>query len=88
MECGGERHGSKGYFIQPTIFSGVKDDMQIAREEVRYSTESSFDFESSIVRVDLWPRDVGVEVRLVRRGDQASKRHLVWPQRGSDHEGL
>ncbi|CAF4766940.1 unnamed protein product, partial [Rotaria sp. Silwood2] len=33
LECGGERVGNKGYFIKPTIFSGVKDEMQIAREE-------------------------------------------------------
>lgn len=31
---GGKRVGSKGYFIQPTIFSGVKDNMRIAREEI------------------------------------------------------
>ena len=35
LEYGGERSGDKGYFIKPTIFSGVIDDMQIAREEVR-----------------------------------------------------
>jgi acyl-CoA reductase-like NAD-dependent aldehyde dehydrogenase len=35
LECGGESVGDKGYFIQPTIFSGVEDDMQIAREEVQ-----------------------------------------------------
>jgi aldehyde dehydrogenase (NAD+) len=34
LEYGGNRVGDKGYFIQPTIFSDVKDDMQIAREEV------------------------------------------------------
>ena len=34
LECGGERIGDKGYFIQPTVFSGVTDDMTIAREEV------------------------------------------------------
>ncbi|CAF4320789.1 unnamed protein product [Rotaria sp. Silwood2] len=34
LECGGERVGNKGYFIKPTIFSGVKDEMQIAREEI------------------------------------------------------
>jgi acyl-CoA reductase-like NAD-dependent aldehyde dehydrogenase len=33
--------GEKGYFIQPTIFSGVKDDMKIAREEVCFSFFSS-----------------------------------------------
>lgn len=34
LECGGERVGNRGYFIQPTIFSGVQDEMKIAREEV------------------------------------------------------
>jgi len=34
LECGGERFGDKGYFIKPTIFSGVKDNMTIAKEEV------------------------------------------------------
>ena len=31
---GGERHGSKGYFIQPTIFSNVTEDMKIMQEEI------------------------------------------------------
>jgi len=34
VECGGDRHGTKGYFIQPTIFTDVKDDMVIAKEEI------------------------------------------------------
>jgi aldehyde dehydrogenase (NAD+) len=34
MLCGGSRFGKKGYFIEPTIFSGVKDEMKIAREEI------------------------------------------------------
>ncbi|KAL2106117.1 hypothetical protein VUR80DRAFT_7255 [Thermomyces stellatus] len=34
VEVGGERHGDKGYFIQPTIFSDVKPDMKIMREEI------------------------------------------------------
>ncbi|KAF4363645.1 hypothetical protein G4B88_021762 [Cannabis sativa] len=34
LECGGERFGSKGYFIQPTVFSNVQDDMLIAQEEI------------------------------------------------------
>ncbi|TWT46671.1 aldehyde dehydrogenase family protein [Botrimarina hoheduenensis] len=35
-ECvsGGERHGDRGYFVKPTIFTGVKDDMRIARDEI------------------------------------------------------
>jgi aldehyde dehydrogenase (NAD+) len=31
---GGERIGSKGFFVQPTIFDHVKDDMAIARDEI------------------------------------------------------
>jgi aldehyde dehydrogenase (NAD+) len=31
---GGKRHGDKGYFIEPTVFSDVKDDMTIAKEEI------------------------------------------------------
>lgn len=34
LECGGGRLGSKGYFIQPTVFSSVTDNMTIAKEEV------------------------------------------------------
>ena len=36
LEAGGERHGDKGYFVKPTVFSDVKDDMKIAREEVQW----------------------------------------------------
>lgn len=31
---GGERHGDKGYFIQPTLFTDVTSDMKIAQEEI------------------------------------------------------
>jgi aldehyde dehydrogenase (NAD+) len=31
---GGERFGSKGYFIKPTVFADVKDSMKIATEEI------------------------------------------------------
>uniref|UniRef100_A0A0P4WM47 Aldehyde dehydrogenase domain-containing protein n=1 Tax=Scylla olivacea TaxID=85551 RepID=A0A0P4WM47_SCYOL len=34
LECGGDRLGNKGYFIQPTVFSGVTDNMTIAKEEI------------------------------------------------------
>ncbi|KAL9224487.1 hypothetical protein vseg_000515 [Gypsophila vaccaria] len=32
--CGGNKHGDKGYFIQPTIFTDVEDNMVIAKEEI------------------------------------------------------
>jgi aldehyde dehydrogenase (NAD+) len=31
---GGERHGNEGYYIKPTIFSDVTDDMKIVQEEI------------------------------------------------------
>lgn len=34
LVTGGSRVGDKGYFIQPTVFADVKDDMRIAKEEV------------------------------------------------------
>jgi acyl-CoA reductase-like NAD-dependent aldehyde dehydrogenase len=34
LALGGARHGTRGYFHEPTIFTGVDNDMRIAREEI------------------------------------------------------
>jgi len=34
LRAGGARWGDKGYFIQPTVFSDVSDDMKICKEEI------------------------------------------------------
>ena len=34
LVTGGERHGSKGYFVQPTIFANVTEDMKIMQDEI------------------------------------------------------
>ncbi|KAJ6003278.1 Aldehyde dehydrogenase [Penicillium sp. IBT 35674x] len=34
VALGGERHGTEGYFIQPTIFTDVTSEMKIAQEEI------------------------------------------------------
>lgn len=34
LVCGGERVGDRGYFIQPTVFADVQDDMKISKEEI------------------------------------------------------
>jgi len=31
---GGNRFGDKGFYVEPTVFAGVTDDMQIAKEEI------------------------------------------------------
>ncbi len=46
--CGGQRPGGDlagGYFMQPTVFTDVKDDMRIAREEIFGPVLSVFSFE-------------------------------------------
>ena len=34
LECGGKRTGDKGFFVEPTVFTDVKDNMRIAQEEI------------------------------------------------------
>jgi aldehyde dehydrogenase (NAD+) len=34
VQTGGKRVGTDGYFIEPTIFTDVKPDMKIVREEI------------------------------------------------------
>lgn len=34
VECGGGRHGDKGFYVQNTVFSDVKDEMRMAKEEI------------------------------------------------------
>ncbi|GAB4814563.1 hypothetical protein N2152v2_001609 [Parachlorella kessleri] len=46
MLCGGGRHGDRGYFVQPTVFADVTDDMKIAREEIFGPVQSILKFES------------------------------------------
>ncbi|KAF5758566.1 putative aldehyde dehydrogenase (NAD(+)) [Helianthus annuus] len=44
LECGGDKVGSKGYYIQPTVFSNVKDDMLIAQDEIFGPVQSILKF--------------------------------------------
>jgi acyl-CoA reductase-like NAD-dependent aldehyde dehydrogenase len=34
LVCGGERPAGRGFFVRPTIFTGVRNDMTLAREEI------------------------------------------------------
>jgi aldehyde dehydrogenase (NAD+) len=47
LVCGGGRVGDKGYFIQPTVFADVKDEMKIAREEIFGPVMSIIPFKSA-----------------------------------------
>lgn len=72
LECGGARPEKldKGYFVKPTIFSGVNNDMRIAQEEVfgpvlsviPFNTMEEVAEEANKVRYGLsgavWTRDI------------------------------
>lgn len=34
LMCGGKSWGTEGFFVEPTVFSEVTDEMRIAREEI------------------------------------------------------
>ena len=47
MVCGGHRIGDKGYYIEPTVFANVRDEMKIAREEIFGPVQSILKFDDT-----------------------------------------
>lgn len=45
LQTGGKRHGDKGYYVEPTVFSNVTDDFQIAQEEIFGPVQSILKFD-------------------------------------------
>lgn len=54
LHLGGKRHGTEGYFIQPTIFTDVKPGMTIVKEEIfGPGTSSPLDLHASNGKLSL-----------------------------------
>ncbi|XP_055315287.1 aldehyde dehydrogenase 1A1-like isoform X2 [Sitodiplosis mosellana] len=46
LECGGNKWGNEGFFVEPTIFSNVTDNMTIAQEEIFGPVQSVIKFKT------------------------------------------
>jgi len=46
LVVGGKRHGDRGYFVEPTVFDNVRDEMTIAKDEIFGPVVSVLPFKS------------------------------------------
>jgi aldehyde dehydrogenase (NAD+) len=71
---GGDRHGDEGYFINPTIFTDVKPDMKIVKEEIFGPVGVVIKFEDEAGK-EYWfylELDQAGLIRTIPRCDQTS----------------
>ena len=62
LECGGGQIGEKGFFVKPTVFSGVKDHMKIARYADDDNRAGGHEDQDDHQGGDLWSSSEHLEV--------------------------
>jgi aldehyde dehydrogenase (NAD+) len=86
LMAGGSRCGDRGYFIEPTVFADVQDNMKIAEEEIFGPVQSIIKFRDIDEVIDrsnrtmyglaagVWTRDIG-KAHAIANGVRAG---TVW----------
>lgn len=86
VHCGGKRHGSAGFFLEPTVVSGLAQDDELVQEEpfAPVITVQSFGCDDEAVELangvpqglasSIWTRDTGRAASLTTRLDFG----IVW----------
>lgn len=64
--CGGSPAADRGYFIQPTVFGEVQDNMTIAREEVRPAAPSCPQLRTFVPLHPLVEKESGLKARDIQ----------------------
>ena len=90
LACGGGRpkHLARGWFLEPTIFADVRNDIRIAREEIFGPVVAVIPFEDEAVKIAndstyglggaIYSRDTGRAIELARR----IRTGVVWINNG------
>ncbi|HUQ55947.1 aminobutyraldehyde dehydrogenase [Lentzea sp.] len=86
VHCGGKQHGSAGFFLEPTVITGLDQSSELVQEEpfAPVITVQSFDSDDEAVALangvpqglasSIWTRDTGRAARLSSRLDFG----IVW----------
>jgi len=86
LMCGGNRIGETGYFVEPTVFTEVSQEMRIANEEIFGpvgalmpfdSTEEAIRMANSVdygLSASIWTQNIGIAQTV----SAAAKAGIIW----------
>lgn len=86
MLCGGKQKGTAGYFVEPTVFRDVTDEMKIAREEIfgpvqcilKYSSTEEVIARANSCEYGLASGIISNDVNFINTVSRGLKAGTVW----------